>query len=238
MRSLALLVAVVVTVAFSGQCKAHYLFLGVDGEGEHGRVNVYFEEGPQPGTGEYLDPFIERGTTWIRTIDSPDPVAIELEEVVTDAGRWLRGPLPVGQPRSIESVGTFGVYRYGQTDVLLHYRAKFIHVSNEEELQALSRAEDLDLDIAPSISEGRVVATVLWQGEPVNGREVLIRSRGLRLTLTTDAEGRIEFDATVPGDYIFRTSYDLPDGAGEFEGKEHQLTRYHSTLSVWLPLAE
>lgn len=219
---------------------AHYLWVTVQPDaGEHGTATIYFEGGPSPGDGHYLDPFVKRGKTWIRTVDNPKPRALEVEEVVAEKKkqRWLTAALPADRPRSIDSYGQWGVYRYGKTDVLLHYYAKNIEASDLDSLHALARAEQQLLDIVPHHSDGRLELTVLWQGKPAAGRPVSVRGpKGFRGNPQTDDSGKVTIETEQPGRYIFRTSVDEPQEDGTFEGKAYQLKRHHATLLLTLPV--
>ena len=217
---------------------AHYLWVNVDAEGsEHGTANLYFEEGPAAGDGGYLDPFVEHGRMWMRTLEDGEAVELEMSEATAPKKRWLRADLPESVSRSVESYGKFGVYRYGQTDVLLHYYAKCLEVADHDELHELGRAEDLELDIVPHDVSGGLELTVLWRGEPAAGRPMSVRGPGgLRQNVKTDDNGRVEVAVEKPGRYTFRTSVEEPDKSGVDDGKEYQLTRHHSTLVIQLPL--
>ena len=49
---------------------AHYLWVIVDGKAaENAAANIYFEEGPAPGDGHYLDPILKSNKTWVRTVE-------------------------------------------------------------------------------------------------------------------------------------------------------------------------
>ncbi|REJ93336.1 MAG: DUF4198 domain-containing protein [Planctomycetota bacterium] len=219
--------------------QAHYLWVDVDpDDGKHGTANLYFEEGPAPGDGGYLDPFVERGRMWVRTLETGDPADLEMTEATAPKKRWLQAPLPQSTSRSVESYGKFGVYRYGETDVLLHYYAKCLQVADHDELHELGRAEELELDIVPHDVSGGVELTVLWRGEPAPDRPVSVRGPGgLKQNLKTDEDGRVEIAVEKPGRYTFRTSVEEPDKSGvDDDGKEYDLTRHHSTLVIELPL--
>ena len=44
---------------------SHYLWATIeDDSGKFGITNFYFEDGPRPGIGEYLQPFVEGAQTW------------------------------------------------------------------------------------------------------------------------------------------------------------------------------
>ena len=113
------LVVCSVLCGFTSVASAHYLWVSVDNKsGEQGAANIYFEEGPAPGDGGYLDPFVERGQSVIRTVASLQPAKLETTVATSPGKRWLTAKLPKAAPRSIDSYGMFGVYRYGKTDVL------------------------------------------------------------------------------------------------------------------------
>lgn len=230
--SLFLLVGVLSSSAWS-----HYLWVVVDAKsGEHGTVNVYYEGGPGPGDGQYLDRFIQRSTTWIRTADADRPAELKTKETKSPGKRWLSAPLPSGGPRSIESSGTFGVYRYGDTDVLLHYYGKNFDVRSGDELKKLGRAEQLDLDVVPQAVDGRAGFQVLWKGKPATGRPVAVRGPGgFKAQLTTDDEGRVHFEPKGKGRYTLRTSFEQKE-TGTDKGQEYQLIRHHATVLINLPV--
>jgi hypothetical protein len=232
--SLFLLTGLLVSSACS-----HYLWVSIDPKaGEQGTTNVYFEGGPGPGDGQYLDPFIQRGTTWIRTLDADKPSELKMETTKSPGKRWLSASLSAGGPRSIESYGKWGVYRYGKTDVLLHYHAKHFDVSSFAELTKLGRAEQLDLDVVPELVDGQVGFRVLWKGKPAAGRPMAVRGPGgFKASLKTDEEGRIHFETEKKGRYTLRTSVEEKE-TGEFEGKEFQLKRYHATVVLNLPVSQ
>ena len=235
MRSIALL-CTSLCVLPATTAVAHYLWIGVNDEGDSQTVNVYFQEGARPGPGKYLDPFVENGKTWVRTPGmkaTPLPVA----ETKGDGTRWLSGPLDTAAPRSIESTGTYGVYRYGKTDVLLHYRAKYVDATGTKDLDALARAEALDLDVVPAWRDGKLTVTVLWKGEPAVGRTVKIRGAKFHVNVKTDDAGVVTFEPPAAGRFTFLTNVDYPR-EGEHGGKAYTLVRHHSSLSIALPVGE
>lgn len=105
------------------QVSAHYLWVTISTKsGEHGTTNIYFEGGA--GDGQYLDPFVEHGKTWIRTVAKSKPVLLKTSDTKENGKRWLSASLTATAPRSVDSCGKWGVYKYGDTDVLLHYYAR------------------------------------------------------------------------------------------------------------------
>lgn len=223
--------------ALSTTASSHYLWVDLDqNSGEYGTINVFYEGGPGPGDGQYLDPFIQRGSTWIRTLTVDEPVLLKMNETTSPGKRWLSALLTAAGPRSLESYGKWGVYRYGQTDVLLHYYAKHFDVSSRDELNRLGRARQLDLDIAPVADAKGTIFQVLWKGKPVAGRPVAVRGpSGFNARLTTDKDGRFEIEAKKSGRYTIRTSVEQKMN-GTDDGKEFQLIRHHGTALLHLPI--
>jgi len=216
---------------------AHYLWVTVDRKaGGNGVANIYFEGGPSPGNGKYLDPFVNHGKTWVRTVKNRKPVPAKTAETTKPGKRWLTAKLPAAAPRSIDSYGKWGVYRYGKTNVLLHYYARHIDARNNADLEALSRAPQMALDIATRKTDGKIELTVLWKGQPVSGRPVAIRGpKRFRKNPKTNKNGVVTFRPVGKGRYTFRTSVEERDKSGTDNGKTYQLVRHNATMIINLP---
>lgn len=230
-RTICGIATIVVLGILTSPLAAHYLWVTADSKtGENGTVNVYFEGGPSPGDGQYLDPFVNHGTTWIRTIDSPKPQKLAVADTKVKNKRWLSGKLTAKGPRSIDSYGKWGVYRYGKTDVLLHYYARLLDVSGDEELNKLSRAEQMNLDIVPTVKGETVAVSVLWKGKPVVGRPVYVRGpKGLSKNLKTDKDGKVSFTRTGAGRYTLRSLTEEKESGTDNE-KDYTLIRHNGTI--------
>ncbi len=220
--------------------QAHYLWITIDpAEGELGAADLVFEGGIRPGDGKYMDRFIARGKTWIRTQKSPEYRELSMTDTRKDKLRWLRGALDAGSPRALESYGRFGVWRYGETDVQLHYNAKHVDSSAAEVLAQLGRSEKLELDIVPSWSDGgKMQVQVLWRGKPAVGAKVKV-SGAVKVTLETDEKGMANPTQELTGLVQFHTSVDeTKSGKDPADGKEFTLVRHHSTLTLTLNLSQ
>jgi len=239
MRTTPLAVGLILLCFALPSASAHYLWVALDDtSGEHGVANIYFEEGPAAGNGEYLDRFNKTSKTWFRTVKRIDPQALEADDVRADNKRWLSAKLPQGAPRSVDCYGKFGVYNYGKSKVLLHYYARHLDVSTHEDLHELGRSEHMDLDITPHDSSEAVDLTVRWQGKPAVGRTVYIRGpKQFRKNLETDKNGRVRFAVENPGRYTFRTSVEEATGGREGD-EDYDLIRHNATLIMTLPLKE
>jgi len=236
-KKLSIVIAICIGV-LSSTASAHYLWVTIDkSAGAHGTTNIYFEGGPGPGDGKYLDPFVDRGTTWIRTVDSIKPVELKTVDFKEANKRWLKAELPESAPRSIDSYCKWGVYPYGETDVLLHYYGRHLDVQSHDDLHELGRAEQMALDIVPHESDGIMELTVLWKGKPASSRTISVRGpSGLKENLKTDEKGRAEFKIGGKGRYILKTNVEEKDSPGTFEGKDYDMVRHHATMILTLPV--
>jgi hypothetical protein len=228
----------VICLACASTASAHYLWLSIDKDsGDHGTMNLYFEEGPWPRDGQYLGPFMERGKAWLRLASEPKSSEIELAEQKNEKKnqRWLNSALQKGGPRAVESYGKWGVYRYGKTDILLHYYAKYIDVPTANHVAAVGTSDNLKLDVRPTWSDGELTLQVDWGGTPAVGRTIYVRGpAGFKQNLKTDSEGVAKLQPDKEGRYFMRT-YVEEDRAGKDGGKEYQKIRHHSSLTINLP---
>lgn len=228
--------AAALTLTLATTSWAHYLWVTIDAKtGEHGTTNIYFEGGAGPGDGRYNDPFVERGKTWIETLDTEKPTEIKMADTKKPGKRWLSAQIPSSGPRSISSYGKWGVYRYGKTDVLLHYYSKLIDTKDGNAFYKLGRSEPLGLDVVPvKVDEGRAFQ-VLWKGKPIANRTVQIRGpKGFKATPKTNKDGRVTFSSEAQGRLTVKTTVEEKE-EGEFEGKTYQLIRHNFTMLITFP---
>ncbi|MFG0264118.1 MAG: hypothetical protein ACF8AM_03075 [Rhodopirellula sp. JB055] len=223
-------------LAFAWLCialpaNAHYLWISVDREpSENARTNIYFEEAPRPGDGSYLDHFLGKSDVWIRTLENPDPAAIQAKEINQGDHRWMRTELPSAVQYSVDAYGKFGVYAYGQTKVLLHYYARTLSVASHDAMHELGRAEQMDLDLVPHDEGEQFDFKLLWKGAPVADRMVFVRGEnGFRKNVKTDASGRIQLQRPPTGDLTLRSSVEFST-PGEEAGERYEKIRHNITL--------
>lgn len=234
------LLGTLIPFLLSSAAEAHYLWVNIDREvGPNGSARIIFEEGPAAGDGHYLDPILATSRVRVRTIDEPGGKIVSVSDIRKEKLRWLQTPpLNWAAPRSIDAYAKFGVYRYGQKDVLLHYYARILDLNAHEDLHELGRADQMKLDVVPHDFGNRVTLTVIWEGNPVAGRKVFIQGpKGFRRNLTTDADGNVAFTVENPGQFQFRSSVEFNE-AGTDGGKAYSQIRHHATLQIQLPLAE
>ena len=94
----------------------------------------------------------------------------------------------------------------------------------------------MNLDIVPHDSEDQVELTLLWKGDPAEGRMIYIQGPGgFRQNVTTDARGNVMFTPKQSGKYRFRSSVE-DNISGEESGEKYELIRHNITLQLNLPL--
>jgi uncharacterized GH25 family protein len=232
MRCAFLCATVVLTVSVQS-ASAHYLWIQVNEKTS--TANLYFEGGPGPGDGKYLDPFIQRGKMWLQTANGNKPTEVKMTEVKQGNKRWLKAGISKNIPRSVDSYGKWGVYRYGKIDVLLHYYARNISVKSHDQLAAISKAPHLGFAIEPRYEDEQLVIRVVFAGKPAVGKKVSVRGPKAKHSLTTDKNGEARFKVAKPGLYQLRAYNQQTGKSGEFEGKKYQQVRHHSTLLITVP---
>ncbi|MCA9072158.1 MAG: hypothetical protein KDA84_24690 [Planctomycetaceae bacterium] len=219
--------------------EAHYLWIGLEPKaGEHGTAHLYFEEGPTPGDGHYLDPFEKHGKMWVSTLKSGKPTPLKMSVSTKPGKKWLSAPLTEAGPRSVESYGKFGVYSYGKTEVLLHYYARYLDVQDHDDLHELGKTDELDLQIVPHDLGKKMELTVYWKGKPAKDVPLYLRGPDkFRMKLTTDQSGQVSFPVVGKGRYTCRTFVELKE-SGTDDGKDYELIRHHSSLTLDLPFGK
>lgn len=217
---------------------AHYLWVTIDAKkSDHGTAVIAFEGGASPGDGRYLDPFVKRGKTWLRTLSGEGAQEIKIVDTKEGKKRWLSAELSEAGPRSVDSFGKWGVYTYGKLEVLLHYYARYLDVKTLDEAKQLGRARQMDLDIETFADGDAPAFRIVWKDKPVAGRDVDVRGPGgFRKKAKSDENGVVKFDAEKAGRYTLRTNVEELQRSGTFEDKDFDIARHHATLILNLPL--
>ena len=221
-----LLLAVITSPAL-----AHYPWLKIDQkQGKQGTVLFYFEHAARPGDGAYLDPFVERGKFWLTTADG-ESGAIELADTRQEKLRWLQTELTQASPRCVEAYTKWGVYRYGQTDTLLHYYARTVDARDAEDVSKLSESKHLKLQLQPQLEGGELIVRATWDGKPLANQQIALRSPTVAKNFKTNDEGVAILPVDRAGNYGLRTKLVVKE-AGEFLGKDYAEVHHHSTLTM------
>ena len=137
---------------------------------------------------------------------------------VTDDEGWHRG-----SKRDFDKVSYSGSF---------HMTAKKIISRNKKDVGDVRHAE---LEIVPSeatLYKGKKAEIeVSYEGKPLPDHKVIVYCRGWQdlQTMKTDSDGKLRFDVTDKGTYIFITKY---TDTSKSESEDFDETVYSSTLSM------
>lgn len=220
---------IIVLALLTSSAQAHFPWIKIEQkEGKHGTVLFYFEHAPKVGDGGYLDPFIQRGTFWLTTTDE-ESAEIKLKDTKQEKLRWLQGELTKTSPRCVDLYTKWGVYRYGNTDTLLHYYARNIDARDAADVAKLAESKNLKLQLQPQFEGGELSVRATWEGKPLANQEITLRSPTVAKNFTTNDDGVAVLPVDRAGNYGIRTKMVVKEG-GEFLDKEYAEVHHHSTL--------
>lgn len=238
MRVLNIFVTALISLSvLSSAVSAHYLWVIVEpSKTGDDTAKMYFEHSAVPGDGHYLDHFTTGSQMWLQTPSLPKAQKLTLTEQKTEKHRWLETALDQPTPRSVDMYGKFGVYFYNKKPVLLHYYGRFIDVDSVDEINTLSQARHLNLDVSPEWKAGKMTLNVRWQGKAAADSEVRVFGpQKFRQTLKTDAEGQIQFEPPDAGRYLVRSSVEFQTPGTDDDGQDYKAIRHTCTLVLDLP---
>ena len=89
------------------------------------------------------------------------------------------------------------------------------------------------LDIVPNREGDRLTLTVLWDGKPLPGAEVVVQGGTTYEEGETDADGRFACEAGDPDLYSIRAKH-VEAKPGERDGKTFGSVRHYATLTLEL----
>lgn len=227
-------VAVVVPAA-----QAHFLWVDVDtSDANQAEARFYFSEAAYPGSAELvnrMDPTV----AWVLTKNN-EPLDLTLS-TWTDEEEGigaLVAPISASDSCSVEGNCCYGVFARGNTSMLLNYYAKHLHLVSPGDLEGLASTEKLALDIRPSMTDGKLLLTVVYQDEPVSkATVVVIDPKGEEHELETDSQGQVAVPNAAAGRYEIRSTFIQGDASGEYEGETYAQTWHIATLTMMLTAA-
>jgi uncharacterized GH25 family protein len=213
----------------ASQAAAHFPWVAVE-KGD--TVHVWFSELAEPDNAELLDR-IAKINVWTRSAQGPKQPVTGLEKNVADGGGAWVAKVPTGTNAASASIN-FGVLERRGERFLLEYHAKYLDAKSPE-LKKLARDESLKLDIVPQKADKAFDLTVLFQGQPAAGAEVVIfDSVAAETTAKTDQSGRINMPITKPGLYSIRAKLVVKE-AGKLGDQEYPQVNHYCTLALRVP---
>lgn len=232
MRLLTLAAAVAVAWTISGQAQAHFIWVDVVPTEEGQSAQVYFSETPEPGGAELVGK-IGKTKVWTRTIDTA-ATPLEMSAQVNDDTGALAAPLAQAAPYSVAADFEYGVFRRGETALRLHYYAKHLAHRHVADLSSLGRDQGLALDVVPHVDGDQLRLTVLWQGKPAAGAEViLLDADGEEQKHAADDKGQVRVAVSSGKQAIRARVVDAKD-QGELNGQAYSQAWHICTLTFAL----
>ncbi len=226
MKRIGLILSLILAWPALGQ--AHYVWLMTDPSSSTGKVQIFFAEAAEADDPALLDK-IARAEVWaiggraepklLSLTKGKDALEAELDEPARQATVILRHK--------------YGVVAKGGEPFLLNYYAKTYPFALPGTWRAVKDAERLPLEIVPSLTEGKTVLSVLWNGKPLAGATVTVVGPGIDKTLegTTDGAGNFRCELPKSGVFSIRAKHTEPE-TGKLDETEYKSVRHFSTLTL------
>lgn len=214
---------------------AHNLYVLIEKQSDSADfVDVIFEHSPYPGDGTYNGPLIERGKTWVASLDGKTTSLPKLEEKRRLGKKFLQTQTETEGPRAIIHSCQWGVYK-GRLD---YFHGKYLDVDNSEQMSRLAVTEALPLDLVPKIDEAGLELAVLKDGQPVANANIWIWSPdGKESRKPADDQGRLRIEKPLEGTYSFAAIHTDPEPEGDFQGESYKGVMHGTTVTFRLPLS-
>jgi hypothetical protein len=214
--------------------QAHFIWLDQGDNAGKPQLLAYFGETAEPGEGHLLGK-IAHTKAWVR-----DAAGKKSDLSVKTPGEGDKAALsadcPASGATSLEAFCDYGVYSHGGPGFLLQYYAKHLAGDWVNNTDQLARAEKLLLDVVPSTKDKHLTLTVLYQGKPASGKDVVVVDPADKQhDLTTDADGKATLPDLMAGKYAVRANVIEADKSGERDGKKFGQTWHYCTLTFNLP---
>jgi hypothetical protein len=225
---------VIVFTAFAPIVSAHNLYVLIEEQSDSAdMVDVIFEHSPYPGKGTYNGPLIERGKTWVASLDGTTTPLPTLDEKRRLGKKFLQTQTETTGPRAIIHSCQWGVYK-GRLD---YFHGKYLDVDSPQQLDRLAVTEALPLDLVPKIDGSALEVAVVKDGQPVaNGKIWIWSPDGKETREPTDPRGRVRIEKPLDGTYSFAAIHTDPEPAGDFKGESYKGIMHGTTVSFRLPL--
>ncbi|MEZ6067692.1 MAG: DUF4198 domain-containing protein [Planctomycetaceae bacterium] len=226
-----MLLASLVMLSTATVADAHFIWL-LPEPSETGapQVQVYFGEDASPDDPALLDRLA--GLKVWQLSAKGEPV-----ELVTARDGDSLVATPQGDKASsalFVAAHDLGVLDRGDAKFRLQYYAKSGPALGHDAWSAISAAKQLKLDVVPSIEDGQLQIVVRFNGEPVEGAQVVLASPKSAAEAATDANGQVRFPFDAAGVYSIRARY-VEAMAGELDGEAYPETRHYSTIGLNVP---
>ena len=230
-KTLCLLVAAAFALSATA-AQAHFVWVAVhkDASGQS-QAHVWFSELAEADDAALIDK-IAQAKVWSRA-EGDQRIPLTLVKEVKDGGGALVGKLPRAAS-ALSARCAYGVIERRGTIFRLEYYAKYLDGASDS-FKALSRDEQLDLDVVPELSAKECRLLVLWKGKPAVGSEIVaFDAAGNQRDLKTDEQGVTKLPVGKAGLYSIRAKW-VTEESGQEGGKEYKQVNHYSTLALNVP---
>lgn len=239
MKTLAKMFVLAVVAVVVPAANAHFLWVDVDSsDASQAQARFYFSEGGYAGSAELVDR-LDPTEAWVLTKNN-EPLELKLSSWTNDeegVGAKV-APVSLSDTCSVEANCCYGVFARGDNTMLLNYSGKHLHLNSPADLNEVAKADQLWLDIRPTLADDKLTLEVDYKGEPVNKASVVVTDpAGEDRELETDAKGKVTLEDAPQGRYEIRATYVQPNASGELDGKTYAQTWNISTLTMELGAA-
>ncbi len=231
MRKSLFLAAFVACLVGNRIADAHFIWLeSVPENSGTTTVQVYFGEDAAPDDPGLLDRIASLRLQ--RVAGKGQPVPLRLVR----AGESLSASVEERTASSLfVATQDFGVFDRGGARFRLKYYAKTGPAISSDVWRQTETADDLRLDVVPTLSKQQLRVTVRFDGQLVGGAEITASGPGLdNFSGSTDADGTATFPIGDAGLYSIRARH-IEELAGELDGRPYPETRHYSTVAVRVP---
>lgn len=205
---------------------AHFIWLVSEHEGEKTVVNVYFGEEAIPDDPDLLGRLDGMILEQLNVGSKPANIELSLEN------GELTGSTVVAPDSLFIAKHDFGVLNRGDAVFRLKYYAKGGPAIGHAAWTDADTQRLLPLDVVPTLDGDTVHLRVRFNGELIEGAQVVALGPGLeQVEATTDDQGLASFKKAKPGLYSIRARH-IENEAGEVDGKKYNDTRHYSTVAV------
>jgi len=214
-------------MTFGNSCKSHFLWL-VPTDESGSRVQLYFSEGPEPGSPKLLAKLAGLKADAYRSDKNFDTLSLGLNQDQTILGATSNGA------SAWHLNHTYGVHGT-DTKTLLIYSA--ICVSCERigmDDRDSVRLPEKGFTARPTFDGKKLSIAIFQDGKPAKELPFELHSAKEHRTLKTDDLGVAVIDAITPGVFSVRCLAS-DENAGEYQGTPYQATSHYTTVSFVVP---
>ncbi len=228
MRSFVTLFAM---LSWSAAAQAHFIWLEpVTSEDGTTTVQVYFGEDASPDDPEYLGRVKDMQLHQVSGKAAPQPLKLTLT-----AESLSTGPVEAASSSLFIASHDLGVMNRGDAVFGLKYYAKTGPAITSDAWTNTVTSDDLRLDIVPRFEGGRVFVKVRFDGELVEGAQVVASGQGMAdFEGETTSDGVASFEIADPGLYSIRARH-IENSPGESDGQTYEDVRHYTTVAVVIP---